>query len=250
MTDATKTHAPARPDAPRKEAAPTRFPDLQVIRRLGTHRLAARWLLREAHSHQPLLAHALHLPGSPGEQDRASARARNAAAFRHPHALSVSRVHADGDTLWLVSPYPGSYDGLLTLSALLSMKAGGQFEPAETRHAVAQVLGALSAGRSAGCAHGPVRMDEVLVDRHARVLIELFGVEQALIARPDDRSTETEELVSVGAMASELLSGVPWRPGGVGLPVRTRRTRAWNAWIERAGTAGFATLDAALDALP
>ena len=117
------------------------------------------------------------------------------------------------------------------LGALLSRKPGGQFEPCEVRHAIDHLLSALQGAREAGIAHGPVRMDEVLVDRRSRLLVELVGVGAALSGQEPD---ERDEVRSVVAIAGELLTGVPSPDGTAFRSLRGRTGHRWRAWLRDA----------------
>lgn len=234
--DAASAQAPSHHD--RAAQMPAGF---TLARRLPSHRIAHRWLARRPGDSRPLLVYGLQ--GAAAEQVNTLG---TALSLQTPHALPVEALDAGPSRgLFVVSPFPGSYDGLLSLGALLSRKTAGQFGLWETRHAVDHLLSALEAAREHGAPHGELRPDEVLVDRRARLRVELCGVESALRrVCPPVRI----ELDSVSRIALELLTGVPGGPpSGAGLP-SGKSWRAWRRWFE--AVPGLPSCAAARETLP
>lgn len=237
---------PAQPGPSREGhasiAAPATSPvTLTLERRLQAHRLAARWLARCPGEPGAMLAYRLQ-----ADRPADTAALERALAFAHTHTLPIERTERDAEgRSWLLARFPGSYDGLLTLSALVARRLGGQLGAWETRHAVDHLLSALHDGRERGVAHGPVRPDEVVVDRRSRLRVELFGVESAV--RGVDQGVSAE-LASVSQIALELLTGVPGGSSVEAARLRGPVGRAWRRWFDRAP--GCASCAEAREALP
>ncbi len=218
---------------------------------MPSHRLGLRWLARESADTPAKVVYLISFPGStPG--GGLQGRLDQLLGFRSHHALPIERIEWTnaGGGCWMVTPYTGSADGLLTLGQLLGEKAEGRMDPFEARQAARRLLLALDDSHRHRVAHGPIALDEVLVDRRGGLLIELIGVDAARlgICTPDIRS----EVRSVARVAHELLSGLPVgeverafrRPAGV--------SRPWMRWLRRGldPDSGFASASAALAALP
>jgi len=223
-----RREAPAAPLA-LSAAATESIHGISFVRRLPAHRLAQRWQVRRTSEPGAMLAYRLDRARS-----RCGSALERAISFRHLHALPVESVPADDtQAVWLVAPFPGSYDGLLSLSGLLSRKPAGQLGPWEAAHAIDHLLSVLQSAREHGTAHGEVRLDEVLVDRGARLRLELCGVESSLRGV---QPTVSEELACVARIALELLTGVPGTSSTNAVRVRGRAGRAWTRWLEGVST--------------
>lgn len=197
------------------------------------------------------------------EQRRFQAAAEHAAGLAHPHILKIQQVGLD--TLghpWLITPFTGDVDGLRTLAKLQNEK-GGQLEPLEVERATEQLLSAAAAAHAAATPHGPLAIDEVLVDRHGCVLIELYALARLLrspsapptAGRPSAPSFELvrDEVRSIVELAYLLITGLraeePVIPAGRIVP---RLDPRWNAWLAQGldPSRGFDTAEQALAALP
>jgi serine/threonine protein kinase len=226
------------------------FPQLRCERQLPDHRAGRRWLARDRGAGWPRLVYLLGFPNQAPPAVQESLAALHAA--RLPHAQSIELFHIEGGALWIVSPYPGSYEGLTSLSALLASRQGGRLGPFEALRAARHVLQALHAGHGLGVPHGPVRPDEVIVDTRGSVQVELFGVDRCVnslhTAMTD--SERRAEVVSVGRLAHELLTGLAPAP----MPDDVRKLRRdlpakKMRWVRAACLGEFATASHALDAL-
>lgn len=226
------------------------FPQLRCERQLPDHRAGRRWLARDRAEGWPRLVYLLGFPhlASPVAQESLAALHTS----RVPHAQAIESFHIEGGALWIVSPYPGSYEGLTSLAGLLALRAGGRLGPFEALRSARHVLQALDAGHALGVPHGPVRSDEVIVDTRGSVQIELFGVDRcvnSLRAEMSDAERRAE-VVSVGRLAHELLTGLAPAP----IPEDVKRLRPDLSvkqvrWVRAACLGEFATTAHALDAL-
>ena len=104
-------------------------------------------------------------------------------------------------------------------------------------------------------AHGPIRIDEILVDRHGRLLVELFGLAMALGVRKRARPEEAarKEVRAVFEIGRELVTGA----AGGDLRRDPPRSlwpdapRPWREWLARGlSDSGFASARQALASLP
>jgi len=195
------------------------------------------------------------------EQRRFQAAAEHAAGLVYPHILRIQQVGLD--TLshpWLITPFTGDVDGLRTLAKLQKEK-GGQFEPVEVERATEQLLSAAATAHAAGTPHGALSINEVLVDRHGCVLVELYGLAR-LLSFPAVGAggggvagfeLVRDEVRSIVEIAYQLITGLraeePIIPVGRIVP---RLDPRWNAWFQQGldPTRGFDTAQQALAALP
>jgi hypothetical protein len=211
------------------------------------------------------------------EEARLVAAVESAALLDHPHALKIEQFTFDiTGQAWVITPYVGDADGLRSLSRLLREK-GGQMRPVEAERAVHQLLDvvALAHGggtleppmapqgtesnsppRAVGC-HGPITMDEIVVDPRGSLLIELYGLARAIDlngagARPSLEALR-DEIRSVVEIGYQLITGLraehPLIPAG---RLVRRLDPKWDAWLNRGldPSGGFDSAEGALASLP
>jgi hypothetical protein len=212
------------------------------------------------------------------EQRRFQAAAEHAAGLAHPHILTIQQVGVD--TLghpWLITPFTGDVDGLRTLAKLQKEK-GGQLAPMEVERAAEQLLSAAAAAHGQHVtAHGPIHIEEILVDRHGAIVVELYALARSLLLPPPPppqpsspsstsppssaASTWTrpgselirDEVRSIVEIAYQLITGLraeePVIPAHRVVP---HLPRDWTAWLEQGlnPTRGFDSAAQALAALP
>lgn len=190
----------------------------------------------------------------PDERRRVSEWVDAVARVRPSHLLPVQSYtlgqHRDA---WVVTPYTGNQHALLRLPELVESR-GGQLPAFEVERAVAQLLDALDAARHAGLTHGPLDAREVLVDRHGRLWVELFGLRRRLEGlRGSNAELRRDEVRSVVELAYRLLTGIDaaWPLISPGRLVR-RLPKGWDAWCATGldPSRGFEHAAAALAALP
>lgn len=206
------------------------------------------------------------------DEQRFEAAARLAAEFSHPHALAIQQFGVDvlGHP-WVITPFAGDVDGVRPLSKLLKEK-GGQMLPGEAERAVRQLLECVRAAyagpdpltdeRRAGAgevsprlwSHGPVSIDEVIVDRHGSLLIELYGLAAALCpSRSPSPDAERDEVRSIVEIGYELVTGLRAEEPIIPAHRLVRRLPSnWSDFFDRGldPSRGFDTARAALESMP
>ena len=149
---------------------------------------------------------AFRLP-PPAVRDRESSldTLSRASTVRSPHVAPVEQfAFAATEAAWIISPYTGDHDGLLLLSDLLADK-GGQFEAAEVRRAMLQLIDALEAIQTSCGGHGSLSLGCVQVDRAGKLLVELPGLRMDNGSPAGVAQAELRSLVAIGY---ELLTGI------------------------------------------
>jgi hypothetical protein len=212
--------------------------------------------------------------GGKAEEARLVAAVESASLIDHPHALRIQQFTFDiTGQAWVITPYAGDADGLRTLTRHLRQK-GGQCKPDEAERAIHQLLRVVAMAHGGGAlqpptpptgsdaaaptravpCHGPITMDEILVDRRGSLLIELYGLARALdqAGRPTLEGLR-DEIRSIVEIGYQLITGLraeePLIPAG--RLVRKLDAR-WDRWLDRGldPSAGFDSAEAALAALP
>jgi hypothetical protein len=228
-----------------------------LMRQMDRGRWTDRWLA--VHDREDS-AHVVHrFAVGAGEHQRFLEAAERASRLDHPHLLPIEHFTLGtvvGGNAWVVTPYTGTQDGLLTLDGLLSAK-GGRMPPPEAERALVQLLGACRYAHVLGVRHGPVSMDEVLVDRRGSVAVELYGLGRELGPVGPGVASAAEvvrdEVRSVVEIGYQLVTGLSADEPRIDAGRLVRRLDArWDGWFE-AGLdllGGFADADAAIAALP
>ncbi len=226
----------------------------RIVRPLEPGRLAARWLAVHDRDQTSHIAYEF-LCRDRAEQRRLLSAFERAAELEHPHILRVEQfAFADAHVAWLFTPYTGNQEGLVSLDSLLKAK-GGTMSAQEAERAVTQVLSALEYAHARGNLHGPLALDEVLVDRHGRISIELHGLARRLNGLTVGNSEIVrDEVRSVVEMGYRLLTGLsPEEPRIPAGRLGDRLSPFWDEWFDAgldALTGGFATAADAAAALP
>jgi len=186
---------------------------------------------------------------------------QNLSPVSHPHILPIEQFTLDkggagrgGDGAWIVTPYTGNLEGLVTLSALLEDK-GGQMTPGESERALIQLLEASEYAHAAGFHHGPMSIEEVLVDRRGSLAIELYGLRR-LLNGPGSvpvMEVERDEVRSIVEIGYKLLTGLSAEEPRIRADRLIQRLdRRWDDWFDQGldPMAGFLSAGEALAALP
>jgi len=227
----------------------------QLVRQLEPGRQAERWLAFNEADQSAHVAYRFRMGNDKAEQRRFLSATEGLAALSHPHLLPVEQfAFGIGGGAWIVCPYSGSHDGLVTLASLVRDK-GGMVDPTEAERALMQLLEAAEYAHSAGHQHGPMSAGEIMVDRRGSLSIELYGLGRGLQGAAARSSTEVirDEVRSIVEIGYWLLTGLPAEEprieAGRLIPKLDRR---WDDWFE-AGLdplAGFLSSEEALCALP
>lgn len=198
------------------------FGPYRLLRSVGTTRVGDRILAVDDRSGRNVVVYRRVVGGGRGALRRELDAVEHAARAKGPHLLPI-----EGWGLWnlaelgWVSPWTGSWAGMVTLAELRTAK-GGRLGFVEAKRAIEQVWAGSNAGRACGVTHGPISLDEVLVDQQGRVWIENYGLAWRA-GSGDDTVGGRLETASIGAALVELVTGkavpVPgWLPGLPHLP--------------------------------
>lgn len=216
--------------------------------RLGDTRLGTRWLAWGGRDVLPRVAH--HLSSRVARGVDALAVLEPLTRFVHAHAVGLEEVVIDRGETWLLAPYCGSYDGLMPLARLMSMKREGCLAARESVFLGLHLLGAIDAGWRRGLGHGPLGIDDVLIDRRGRAMIELFGVE-ARCRGEDPLAAAHASVAGVVGLVYELATGMA--PGSRGASAAMGRSlpRGLESFFHRGLSRddGFASPAEAMSAL-
>lgn len=225
-----------------------------LIRPLAKMPLAARWLAFHEVNQSSHVIYRFPLCHDNSEKRRFLSAVQAASAVSHPHLLKIEQFALDPTRgSWVVTPYIGDVEGIMSLERLLHAK-GGSMSPPEASRALEQILDACSMAHASKLYHGPVRMDDILVDRHGSLAIELYGVSRLLRGfTVGNEELIRDEVRSVVEMGYQLITALraeePMIPAG---RLVKKLDPRWDDWFD-AGldpTGGFATAAEAMSALP
>jgi serine/threonine protein kinase len=232
---------------------PLRIGSLSLTRPLLAGRLAERWLALNESLHSAHVAHRFRMVDR-SEERRLVAAVEALSNLSHPHILPVEQFTLGiAGAAWIVTPFTGSHDGLVTLSRLLVDK-GGRMEAAEVDRALVQVLAAVEYAHDSGLQHGELSADEIVVDRRGSLAIEHYGLARRLSGSQDAASEVVrDEVRSIVELGYRLLTGrSAEEPRIVASRLVPRLDARWDDWFEEGldPMLGFATAEEALAALP
>ncbi len=237
-----------------------RIGPFRLVQRLEPGPNAERWLaLNEADES----THVAHRFKSESDRDlrRLVEAVEKLGALNHPHILPIEHFTLDRasggkapESGWLVTPYTGTLEGLVTLSVLLSDK-GGQMPPAEAERTLIQLLEAVESAHADGFAHGPVAKDEVLVDRRGSLSIELYGLRRLMqgAGAVPVSEVQRDEVRSIVQIGYTLLTGLSDEEPRIRADrLIPRLDRRWDEWFDEGldAAAGFLSAGEALSGLP
>jgi hypothetical protein len=225
-----------------------------LIRALEPCAVAHRWLALHESDNSSHVAYRFPSLQSRFDQRRFLAAVDQLSTLDEPHLLGIEQVALDQtSTPWVICPFTGDADGVRTLGRLLREK-GGQLSPFEIEPALTQIFQGVGYAHGRRQCHGSIDLTELLVDRHGRLIVELYGLRRAL--RGDsgfDTEVARDEVRSVAEIGYQLLTGLrceePLIPAG---RLIKRLDRRWDAWFDRAldPSQGFDTAQEALASLP
>ena len=182
----------------------------RLVQQLEPGRMAERWLALHEEAGSTHLAHRFRTGVGRFEQRRLVEAIERVAPLSHPHILPIERFTLGHDgSAWIVTPYTGNLEGLVTLTNLMEEK-GGQMPPSETERALIQLLEAAESAHSAGFHHGPLSADEVMVDRRGSLSVELYGLGRLLASPAPTPAVEVtrDEVRSIVEIGYWLLTGL------------------------------------------
>jgi serine/threonine protein kinase len=237
-----------------------RIGPFKLVQQLEAGPLAERWLALDEREESTHVAHRFRPGTDRNELRRLVDGMERLSGLSHPHLLPIEFFTLEKATLgkgegaWIVTPYTGNLEGLVTLSGLREHK-GGQMPPVEVERTLMHLLEASEHAHSTGFRHGPMATEEILVDRRGSVLVELYGLRriiQGTEAGPPGE-VEREEVRSIVEIGYRLLTGLSAEEPRIRADrLITKLDHRWDEWFE-AGLdpmAGFLSAGEALASLP
>ncbi len=195
-----------------------RVPRLRIgpylfVREIEAGRLADRWLAVHEDDDTTFVVHRFRVSRDRLEQRRFVTAVESLADLEHPHVLPIveySLGSAVAGNAWIVTPFTGNQDGLITLDRLMREK-GGRISPTEVERVMIQLLDAVEHCHAGRLRHGPIALDEILVDRRGSVQVELYGLSRLLgksASAGSGAEVERDEVRSVVELGYQLLTGL------------------------------------------
>lgn len=180
-----------------------------LTKRLTPSVMGERWLALRYDGLTSHVVHRFRVWRDKLDREKFMAVMEQAATLNHPHILKIEHFGFDHRSRpYCATPYTGASTGVLTLEGLLRQKSGAM-APEEAKRLAEHVLSAIAHAHALGCQHGPLGMNEVLVDPRGRVQIELYGV-AAMLGHPEniDQEQRRREVVATLQMVYQVLTGL------------------------------------------
>ncbi len=244
-----------------ENAGKMRFGAYELVRELapspGTTLTAERWLALHERDNSSHVVYRFPVRHDKPGQRRFFEAVEPVALLKDSHLLEIEQysICSTGRGM-IVTPFTGNQDGLTTLGTLVEMK-GGRMSPHETDRAINHLLEGLAVAHSTtgvGACHGPLMLDEVLVDRHGRLVIELYGLASRLKGVQFSAADGVrDEIRSVAGIAYRLLTGLLAEEPRIEADRLVKGlSPLWTRWLARGLDLvdGFATVADAIEALP
>lgn len=236
-----------RPDHPRQ------LGNLRLVRELPDSSVGQRWIGLHEHRRTNHLIYRLPVCHDRGERRDMLALLERTSAIRHPHLLPIEQYTLGRDgSAWVVAPYTGNHAGLVTLNDVVEAK-GGKMPAFEAERTLEHLLTGITVAHEGNVVHGPALDDELLVDRHGSVMVELYGLRRGL-DHDQQASLEAtrDEIRSVVQLGYRLVTGLaPEEPMIPATSAVKRLDKRWDAWFDRGldPLDGFASANEALESL-
>lgn len=233
-----------------------RIGPFRLVRRLEAGPLTERWLALNERDESTHVAHRFAAAGE-REMQRLMECVERLSALSHPHTLPIEHFTLEKsgggrDCAWVVTPYTGNPERLVTLGQLLADK-GGQMIPSEAERTLVQLLEASDFAHGSGFHHGPLSMDEVQVDRRGSLSIELYGLRRLLSGPDTVADAVRDEVRSIVGIGYTLLTGLSAEEPRIRADrLVPKLDRRWDMWFDEGldAAAGFLSAGEALSALP
>lgn len=230
------------------------FGPYRLVRDLAPCRLGDRWMALHEHRQTSHTAYEFAICHDRLERRRFAEAMQALSTLSHPHILPVDMWSFEpGGAPWAVTHYTGNHGGLVTLEDVV--RAKGESLPAfEAERAALQLLEATAAAHDKGVYHGPVTAQEILVDRHGSLTIEMYGVTRTIAGLGRGNfELAADETRSIVELAYRLLTGLPAdEPRIAPSRIAKRVPRAFEEWLEEGLNpgAGFENAAEAISRLP
>lgn len=226
----------------------------RLVRPLGVCGLGERWVALHERARSNHALYRLPRCRDNAERRRVIQAIEHVASVSHPHLLGVEQFSfGDDGRPWVVTPYVGTQDGLITLKDLIKAK-GGRMIPAEAERTCEQLLSAIGASHHAGRHHGQLSTTDVLVDRRGSLAIELYGLQRELDGfERGNAELIRDEVRAIVELGYSLVTGLSAEDPRIRASRLVKKLdKAWDAWFD-AGLdplEGFATASEAIEAMP
>lgn len=230
------------------------FGPYRLVRPLEPSRVADRWMALHVRSQSSHMVHRFLSCRDRAERRRFLDAFETLSRLHNPHLLRIEQFSfGSAGRPWGVTPYPGNQDGLVSLDRLVDLK-GGRLGEYESQRAITQILDAAAYAHEQGVVHGPLGAHEILIDRHGSLIVEHYGLARLIQSSPSPQDEAIrEEVASIAALGYAMMTGLTLdEPMILASRANRRLDRAWDGWFAEALDAGggFATVAAAIDALP
>lgn len=220
----------------------------RLVRALGRGSCGERCLAEPGPDGQRVVLHAVRRslsnhasgPGAGREGKRFLELIAPIRVLEHAHILPVCDAVVDrGGWHWLVTPYIGASEGLLTLDGLRRAKRNSRLSIYETRTAVRQIFSAIACAHARGVVHGGFNSRDLLVDRHGSLMFELYGLQRRISGDVPARGTQDWEALvraelrsAVEVIYQSLTGASPTGSVGHASKVVRKLDRSWDRWFE------------------
>lgn len=225
----------------------------RLVQQLEPGRMAERWLAFNEETESTHLAHRFRTGLDRFEQRRLVESIERLSPLSHPHILPIEKFTlGNGSAAWIVTPYTGNLEGLVTLANLVADK-GGQTSPMETERALIQLLEASEYAHNTGFHHGPMIAEEIMVDRRGSLAVELYGLRRLLEGTMSAQDVGRDEVRSIVEIGYWLLTGLSAEEPRIRADrLIPRLDHRWDEWFDEGldPMAGFLSAGDALAALP
>ncbi|GJM19076.1 MAG: hypothetical protein DHS20C14_12890 [Phycisphaeraceae bacterium] len=229
------------------------FGPYRLVRPLGRSAVGTRWVALDERTGESRTVYRFPATGDHAERRRMLDALERIGSLDNPHLVTVDQYsldHAEG--VWAIAAYRGHQSGLVGIRELANAK-GGQLSVTESLRAIDQLLSGISAAHDAGIAHGPVSPEEVFVDRHGSVWVELYGFARAVRGPATaDEMVVRDEIRSIVSLGYTLLTGLDAEePRMAPSRVVRKLDKWWDGWFDRGleAAGGFESADEARHAL-
>ena len=187
MAGDTQSPGPSVPPPTLEEVAKL-FPQLEIIRLVGTGGMGAVYQARQPALDRFVALKLLHTPpaNDPGFAERFAQEARALAKLNHPNIVALYESGQAGGRLYFLMEF---VDGV----NLRQLQQAGRLSPREALQIVPQVCDALQYAHDEGIVHRDIKPENVLIDRKGRVKVADFG-----LAKLMGRETSSTRLTAAG----------------------------------------------------
>ena len=187
----TRSSPGPRLKAPSIEELSERFPQLEILEKLGQGGMGAVYRVRQKSLDRVVALKILPILESndPTFIERFQREARALAKLSHPNIVMVFEIgEADGLPYFLME----FVDGVNLRQAIQT----GEMTPEEALRVVPQICEALQFAHDEGVVHRDIKPENVLLDKKGRVKIADFGLAKILAPSPDNFTlTSTNQIV-------------------------------------------------------